>query len=144
MPAIVIVQGLIDVAKSLFSLKDSFAKASQEQRDRMAEYFKAISECLAATYDSLSSDVVPHGRCGEIKGYAELLPSVVRGLIDDRRAQELSDLLKRSHEVEGLMEVVRRSPNKDAEIATIAEASGIFMALSNSVKAGLKPAASAA
>lgn len=143
MASIVIIKNIMDVATSLFGLKDVFLKADKDRRDRIAEYFRAISECLAATYDSLASNVVPHGRCAEISSYADCLPDVVEGFIDKAKAQELSDLLKRSYNVESLWGLMNQSSGKTPEIAHIAQASGIFLALSNSVKAGLKAASAA-
>ena len=134
-----IIKDIIDVAKGLFGFRDSLAKAQKDKRDQMADYFHAVSVCLAATYEALISNVVPHGRCAELASYADSLPKVVKGFIEDRKAQELSDLLKRSHSVEGLWEQFNANPEKRKELPTIAEASGIFLALSNSVRAGFKP-----
>jgi hypothetical protein len=134
-----IIKDIIDVAKALFGLRDSLAKAEKEQRDKMAEYFHAVSVCLASTYEVLVADQVPHGRCAELAIYAESLPKVVKGFIEESKAFELSNLLQRSHRVEGLWEQFNADPEKKKDLPVIAEASGIFLALSNSVKTGYRP-----
>ena len=133
------IKDIIDVAKALFGLRDSLAKAEKEQRDQMAEYFHAVSVCLAGTYEGLAADQVPHGRCAELAIYAESLPKVVEGFIEGNKALELSNLLQRSHRVEGLWEQFNADPEKKKDLPVIAEASGIFLALSNSVKTGYRP-----
>jgi hypothetical protein len=134
-----VIKDIFDVAQTLFGLGGELVKAKTERRDKMADYFMKVSECLAATYDSLTANNIPHGRCAELAVYAELLPQVVKGLIDDSKAQELSLLLKRSHMVEGLWEALNSDPKKGNELPKIAEASGLFLALSNSLRAGFIP-----
>ncbi len=134
-----IIEDIIDVAEALFGLRDSLSKAQKEKRDQMADYFQGVSVCLAATYEALTADVVPHRRCAELSLYADSLREVVKGFIEDSKAWKLSDLLGRSHLVEGLWEDFNADPVKRKELPVMAEASGIFLALSNSVRAGLKP-----
>ncbi len=134
-----IIKDIIDVSKALFGLKDSLAKANKQKRDEMADYFQAVSVCLAATYEKLSEDEVPHGRCAELGQYAVSLPKVIEGFIDEDKALELSNRLERSHEVETLLGELHANPEGKNELPSIAEASGIFLALSNSVRAGYKP-----
>ncbi len=133
-----IIKDIIDVAKALFGLKDSLAKADKQKRDEMADYFQAVSVCLADTFEKLSENKVPHGRCTELAEYAKYLPEVVKGFIEESKANELSDILLRSHEVEGLWEEFNAKHSKKKQLPSIAEASGIFLALSNSVRAGYK------
>jgi len=134
-----VIKDIFEVAQTLFGLGGQLVKAKKEKRDEMADYFTKVSECLNATYDSLTANNVPHGRCAELAAYAELLPQVVKGFIADNKAQELSLILKRSHVVEGLWEALNSDPKKGNELPKIAEASGLFMALSNSLRAGFVP-----
>ncbi len=68
-----------------------------------------------------------------------LLFALPKGFIEESKAFELSNLLQRSYMVEGLWEQFNADPEKKKDLPIIAEASGIFLALSNSVKAGYKP-----
>lgn len=143
MASIVIIKNIMDVATCLFGLRDVFQKADKDRRDRIADYFREVSVCLAATYDSLASNRIPHGRCAELSSYADSLPGVVEGFIEETKARELSALLKQSYGVEGLWGLMNGNTANNPDIAIIAQASGIFLALSNSVRAGLKPAVAA-
>jgi hypothetical protein len=134
-----IIKDIIDVAKALFGFKESLMKANQQKRNEMADYFQAVSKCLTVTYEKLLADEVPHDRCAELEQYAILLPSVVKGFIEDAKAKELSGILLRSHAVEGLWEDFNRNPKKKRQLPKIAEASGIFLALSNSIRTGFVP-----
>jgi hypothetical protein len=135
---LVIIKDIIDVAKALFDLRHSLAKAPKNRREQMADYFHTVSLCLAATYEDLASNVVPQGRCGELSSYADSLPYVVEGLIEKSKAEELSYFLKKAPCVESMWEQFNANPEKIKELPVIAEASGIFLALSNSVRAGLR------
>jgi hypothetical protein len=64
---------------------------------------------------------------------------VLEGFIESSKAEELSNFLARSHAVEGLWEEFNTNPDKKKELPAIAEASGLFLALSNTVRAGHKP-----
>ena len=134
----VIINEIIDVAKALFGLRDSLVKAPKDKRDQIADYFHTVSLCLAATYGDLASNVVPKGRCAELSSYADSLPYVVEGLNEKSKAEELSYLLKKAPCLEGMWEQFNVNPEKIKELPVIAEASGIFLALSNSVRAGLR------
>ncbi len=134
MAATMIIQDIIDVAKALFDLRDTLAKAQKKKRDQMADYFQAVSVCLAATYEALTANVVPYRRCAELSLYGDCLPKLVRGLLEDSKAWELTNLFTRSHLVEGLWEELNADPEKGKDLPAIAEASGIFLAVSNSVR----------
>ena len=134
-----IIIDILDVASALFGMRKDLAEADKQKQEEMATYFKAVSECLAATYDKLLEDEVPHGRCAELLQYARSLPRVVEGYVDRDKAEELSEMLARSHEVEGLWEQFNTDPEKKNELPSIAAASGMFLALSNTIRAGQKP-----
>ncbi len=88
-----IIKDIVDVAKALFGVKESLAKADKQKREEMADYFHAVSICFAATFEKLSEDEVPHGRCAELSEYAESLPKAVEGFVEKSKAEELSNLL---------------------------------------------------
>jgi hypothetical protein len=133
-----IIKDIIDVAKALFGLKESLAKAEQQKREEMAKYFNSISVCLAETYSKLSDNIIPHDRCAELLSYGNSLPDTIGEFIGKKKSEELSELLIRSHKVEGLWEEFKDHPEKRIQLPIIAEASGIFLALSNSVRVGYK------
>jgi hypothetical protein len=134
-----IIKDIIDVAQALFGFKGALAEADKQKRDEMADYFQAISVCLAGTFESLSQDEIPHGRCAELGAYADSLSKVLDGFVDGARADELSEMLARSHSVEELWSEFNENPDKKSQVSTIAEASGIFLALANTVRAGHTP-----
>ena len=136
---VTIVKDILEVAKALLGMKESMQKANKQKRDEMADYFKSISVCLDETYKSLAAGAVPYGRCAELRHYGEILPEVVKNYVEDKRAWELAEMLKRSHKVEGLWEQFNIDPEKAKDLPVILESSGLFLAISNSIKAGYKP-----
>lgn len=132
-----LVGDILAIAKELRSLGSNFSDAKKEQRERIAEYFSQISDCLDGTYKSLKNNEVPHKRCAEMKIYAELLPSTLGGTIKKSHAEQLSKRLSDSHEVELLWGTYNNNPQEKAELPKLAEASGVFAALATSLRAGL-------
>lgn len=140
MPQPDIVKTLSVFEQELQKDAEKLAAARAERRQGIADYFDNISTCLHEVHHSLAADVVPHGRCAELEGYAEVLPRVVGDYVGAGRADELSGLLAGAHRVEGLWYVFKESPDKMAQLPLIEKVAGRFTALANSVRAGLGPA----
>jgi len=126
---VTIIKGIIVVAKTLFGLKESLAKAKKQKRDEMADYFQNVSACLSNTYATLSDNKIPQDRCAELLSYSETLPKVVKSFIGEDKANELAQTLMDSHKVESLYAVFELNPETKKELPAIAEAAGIFLAL---------------
>jgi hypothetical protein len=92
------------------------------RKAEVADYFDHVGVCLEAVHDSLQHDVVPHGRCAELEGYAQMLPATIGDYLGADKAQELSDLLLAAHRVEGLWDELNASPDKRACLPEIAKA----------------------
>lgn len=132
-----IIDGIITVAKGFFSLITDFNSVKGEKREHIADYFFNISACLADAYEKLSMDEVPHGRCSEIDSYADMMPDIVKGAIKDKdKIEELQKRLQESYRVERLWYEIDKNPELRGELTYLAEASGIFLAMSNSIRAG--------
>ncbi len=132
-----IIGDIISVAKEIRGYKERFTDAKQERRADIGNYFSSISACLEGTYESLKKDEIPHMRCAEMETYANLLPVTLGEDIGKDKAEELSNRLLRSHEVELLWSEFNSDPEAKKELPKIAEAAGVFAALATSVKAGL-------
>jgi hypothetical protein len=67
--------------------------------------------------------------------YAARLPVTIGDEIGDAEAQQLARDLDSAHEVELLLFELGQSPDRDAQLAKLDEASGIFTALATSLRA---------
>ncbi|MGD8657027.1 MAG: toll/interleukin-1 receptor domain-containing protein [Desulfobacterales bacterium] len=132
-----IVHTLSTIEQDLHANQRRFMVKEESRRKDVSAYFKKISKCLDDVHSSLARDEVPHGSCAELEGYAELLPETVGDYLGKEKSEELSDLLKASHEVEGLWEEFNASPEKKSNLPVIKKTAGRFTALANSVEAGL-------
>jgi hypothetical protein len=130
-----IIEKLLSIAKTLLGFKDELEKSRRERRDRIATYFEAISMCLSEVADKLRAGDVPHGRCAELGTYAAQLPATIGDEIGDAEAQRLAQQLDSAHEVELLLNQLGQSTDRDAQMAKLDEASGIFKALAASIRA---------
>lgn len=135
-----IVKTLSVVGEELQQDAGKLAAAQGQRRQEIADYFANISNCLHEVHSSLAADIIPHGRCAELEGYADVLPLTVGDYVGAERAGELAGLLSAAHRVEGLWETFNQSPDKRGQLPLIDKLSGKFTALANSVRAGLGPA----
>ncbi len=105
------------------------------QKKHRHPYFEEISKCLAEVASKLRAGEVPHGKCAELGTYAARLPVTIGDEIGDAEAQQLARDLDSAHEVELLLFELGQSPDRDAQLAKLDEASGIFTALATSLRA---------
>jgi hypothetical protein len=103
------IEEILSVAKALWGYRDLFDEARREKRDRIASYFEQISRCLAETSAMLKDNQYPHGACGEMLGYADMLPETVGGIIGKEKAQDLANQLRSMHELEVVFSTSRRA-----------------------------------
>ncbi len=126
---------ILSVANALFSFSGAFQTARREKRDRIADLFDNISKCIAEISTELKSDNVPHGKCAEMLTYANMLTEAVKDEIGKDTAEKLAQDLIDSHEVELLLGQLHDAPDRDNQLRKLDEASGVFMALANIIRA---------
>ena len=129
------IDAIINVAKTLFTFGDAFGNARRDKRDRIAQLFSDISNCLAGTSTELKKDQIPHGKCAEMLTYANTLEDLIKDEIGKTKAKEMADNLRSAHAVEDLLSDIKHSPDREEQLAKLDQAAGIFLALSNITRA---------
>lgn len=135
MDPLTLVTNILNVAKSLLGLKDKLQAAEQARKERIANLFANIGECLVGVSSEIRNGQIPHGRCGELITYAEELPDLIRADIGDEKADELGRTLHSAYDVEGMASSLDAEKDKEPFLMKIEEASGKFRALSNIMRA---------
>lgn len=135
-----IIQTISVVEADLRANQRFFMKKEESRRRAISDYFDQVSSCLRAVHSSLTHDQVPHGKCEELAGYADMLPETVGDSLGQEKSKELADLLKAAYRVEGLWQECNKSPEKRSRLPDIEKTAGRFTALANSVRAGLATA----
>lgn len=126
---------ILSVARRLFEFKDALNRARRDRRDRIAEYFEQVSQCLAEVSGTLKKGKIPHGKCAEMQVYATRLPQTIGDQVAEAEVKSLSEQLESAHAVEALLSELSHSPHPDAELAKLDEAAGIFMGVAASIRA---------
>ena|ERR1051325_3662560 len=126
---------IVNIARTLFGLKGDLEKARRDRRDRIADYFDAISRTVAEVAASLRQREVPHGKCAEMRTYADQLVETVGDEIGQQKAEPLAEQLKDAHEVELLLSEVYGATDAEEKLAQLEEASGLFKATATSIRA---------
>ncbi|PVX27559.1 MAG: hypothetical protein CW716_01690 [Candidatus Bathyarchaeum sp.] len=130
---------ILNVAKELWSIRQTFNKAKQDKREKMATYFENISSCLEQASATLRGGEIPHGKCGQMLGYARMFPETVEGVISEEKAEEFTSKLIEAHGIEHATKIGEKefadAVYSDQQIGKIEEASGQFQALADSIRA---------
>jgi len=130
------IDDILSLGKALFDLQKQLRKADQERRQQIAEYFSHISECLAGISEQLESGKVARAKCAELEIYARDLPSKIEDQVTATRARELANQLATAAIARGAVaRDLESNDERGANIAKLEEASGVFNALANSIRA---------
>jgi len=129
-----IVGGIREVAKGIIELIPKLRAARREKRLRIADLMEQISESLVEVSAEIRSGNQPHGQCGQILGYAEQLPRVLKSVVGNTRAEALGEQLNASHAVEILAMRMERIKNKEPYLAKLEEAGGKFRAVAHMLR----------
>jgi TRAP-type mannitol/chloroaromatic compound transport system substrate-binding protein len=111
---------LSEVVTKLFEVSDRLKQSKDEDRQRIANYFQKVGDCLLGIAEELRNGNPHHGKWGELQEYAKFFPKVISEAIGRDKENELSLLLEK---------VVNNTPEGDSDIQIIATTGGKFKAL---------------
>lgn len=111
---------LVEVVTKLFEVSDRLKQSKDEDRQRIANYFQKVGDCLLGIAEELRNGNPHHGKWGELQEYAKTFPQVISEAIGQDKENELSLLLEK---------IVNNTPEDNSDIQTIATTGGRFRAL---------------
>ena len=127
---------ILSVAERLWGLKTAFSELRRDRRDRVAEYFAAVSACLEQVTATLRAGEIPHGKCGEMQVYARSLAQTIGDVVGREEARELAGMLGKAHDVEWMVvDLGPHSPEREERLGKMEQASGMFSGLAVSMRA---------
>jgi TRAP-type mannitol/chloroaromatic compound transport system substrate-binding protein len=85
---------LLEVAKKLFEVTDGLKQAKDEKRQKLEKFFYQIEQCLRDSAEVLNNGQTPRIKAEELKVYAQELPNILSDIYDEKKINELSNLLK--------------------------------------------------
>jgi TRAP-type mannitol/chloroaromatic compound transport system substrate-binding protein len=109
-----------EVVTKLFEVSDRLEQSKDKDRQRIANYFREVGDCLLGIAEELRNGNPHHGKWGELQEYAKAFPKVIREAIGQEKENELSLLLEK---------VVKNTPEDNSDIQTIATTGGRLKAL---------------
>lgn len=125
-----------DVARTILAATLLAPPLDPKRRKAIAGYYRAIARTLAEAAAALRQGVVPHGKCGEMLGYAQQLPAELGDVIGQQQAAALSQKLMESYAVEHFGGQFMHLPHaeRDAKFGGLDEAAGYFRAAARSLQ----------
>ncbi|MGB3756048.1 MAG: ABC transporter substrate-binding protein [Rivularia sp. (in: cyanobacteria)] len=114
---------LLEVAKKLFEVTDGLKQAKDEKRQKLEKFFYEIEQCLRDSAEVLNSNQTPRIKAKELEIYAEELPKILDDIYEEKKINELSDLLKSAANKIGA------NDTPEDNIEDIETAAGMFKAL---------------
>ena len=105
------------------------------RKKAITAYYRAIAKTLGEVANALRAGTVPHGKCGEMLGYAQQLPAVLGDMIGQPQAAALAQKLMESYAVEqfGVQFMHLPQAERDARFGGLDEAAGYFRAAARSL-----------
>lgn len=134
---VLIIDSFVNVVKAFLGYKNDLIQQDERNRKKISEYLLNISNCMAAAYQELVKDEIPHGRCAEMRDYGIMLPDTLGKVIGKEKAEKLSKMIIEAHEVERLAMEFENNLEAKKELPKLDEAAGSLRALATSIKAGL-------
>jgi hypothetical protein len=98
-------KAILEIAKTLFGIKDTLAKTSLDQKIRIADYIDKISGCLLSISNKFTGDDLDDQgwsdqgwrqftqECASLHRYLKDLPEVLHGKVDNETSDTLHKLL---------------------------------------------------
>ncbi len=129
-----IISTLLAFAKGVFGLKTSIDASNREQADRVADYIDTVAKTISDAATELRLGNIPHGKCGEMAGHAQLFEKTVSSVVDAGRAKELADQLQSVYDIERAYAELQNVLNADKRIAELDEAAGLLRAFAASLR----------
>lgn len=107
-----------------------------ERKKAIARYYRGIAKALTETAKALRQGTIPHGKCGEMLGYAEQLQVEIGDVIGQEQANALSRKLLESYALEHAGDDLGElSPaERDLRFGLLDEAAGYFRAAARSLQ----------
>lgn len=112
---------IIQVVTKLIEFSDKFKQTGSEKRESIAKYFSRIGECLKEVAEKLRSGELSYSRIAELRDLAEGLPAAIGEEIGQEKANELSELLRKS-----IGDNLENLKNNDEAIRLLQESAGKF------------------
>jgi hypothetical protein len=125
---------ILGVAASIFKYKDEIRKVNADRRDRIAEYFLAISKTIEEAASDIERSGHPSGACESLRIFAVKLPDTIMDFVPLPEAKEYGDRLMAAYNLEHVGDRASRE-ELDKIINELRGASGIFRALGYDMRA---------
>lgn len=124
------------IARTVFAATLLAPPLEPKRKKAIASYYRAIAKTLVEAAEALRQGAVPHGKCGQMLGYAQQLPREIGDVIGQEQAMELSRKLMESYRVEHFGGQFMHLPHteRDAKFAGLDEAAGYFRAAARSLQ----------
>jgi hypothetical protein len=131
-PTTDIISLLGEFAKDAWNLRETLKKAKQERRERISVYFMNVHDCLIEIANRVDNCQSTRGTCAQLKMHANLLPSLLKGVLPDTDVQKLTEELHLAHETDYLYMLERPTPKpeRDVQVSQLSEVAGYLKALS--------------
>ena len=137
---------ILSVAQRLWALRDNFYQLNKDQKEELASYFQAISDCLGQTAMELRAGNMPHGNCKKMLEYAKMFAEKLEGVIETEMAGEFSRKLIGAYGVDGslddykevmaknLLREIQKQVHQQNPFKLMEQASGDFMVLADYIR----------
>lgn len=125
-----------DVARAIFAASLLAQPLDPQRKADVVAYYLRIATTLGEAAESLRQRIVPHGKCGEMLGYAKTLVESIGDVIGPEQAEALAEKLMLSYRVESFGQQFMHLPDaeRNAKFGELDEAAGYLRAAADSLR----------
>jgi hypothetical protein len=126
----------VNVAKSIYYATQSMRAQGPERRAKIAAYLRGIARTINDAVVELSAGVVPHGKCGEMMGHAQMLDEQIGDLLGAKKSEALTRQLMEAYDIERMLYEIGDAKERVERLGKMSFAAGYYNAAAAAIEAG--------
>jgi hypothetical protein len=131
-----VIEKNVEIARTILAASLLAPPLDAQRKADIVDYYRSIAQTLSDAAQALRQGDIPHGKCGEMLGYAQMLVATIGDVIGRDQAAALSGKLMESYQVEAFGHQFMHLPpaERDARFGELDEAAGYFRAAAASLR----------
>ena len=126
----------LEVARTVLAASLLAPPLDAQRKADIVDYYRGIALTLSEAAAVLRQGQIPHGKCGEMLGHAQMLVATIGDVIGQAQAVALAEKLLDSCRVEAFGHQFMNLPpaERDAKFGELDEAAGYFRAAADALR----------
>jgi hypothetical protein len=130
-----VAKNLLDLARTLLSIKDAVDKSDVERRARVADFLTSVAVAIDKMASVFEQGKVPSAECAEVRTYMTELGDIVGDYLAPGTLDHYQKVLSSAIIIRGALFLAEDAGSADNALAMLRSSAGQFRALGTTIKA---------